>query len=96
MASEEELKFYEVYLKRSLNLMERWLGETEYLCGNEKTIADISAAHELDNTKFASYDLSKWPKVEAWLHKMIDEDPVQLKIATVMRKLAASFVKSHQ
>ena len=70
--TQEELNFYEVYLKRSLNLMERWLGETEYLCGNLKTIADIAAAHELDNTRFGSYDLSKWPKVQAWLYKMID------------------------
>ena len=74
--------------------MERWLGETEFLCGNQKTIADISAAHELDNTRFVSYDLSKWPKVQVWLDKMIDKDPIQLKIATPMRKLAANFVKS--
>ena len=83
--SEEELAFYEMILKRSLNLMERWLGQTKYLCGNEKTIADISAAHEVDNTRFGSYDLSKWPKVKAWLHNMIDEDPVQLKISAPMR-----------
>ena len=63
-------------LKRSLNLMERWLSEREFLCGNQKTIADISAAHEIDQTKWAQYDLSKWPKVKAWLHKMIDEDPI--------------------
>ena len=74
--SDEELAFYEVYLKRSLNLMERWLGKTKYLCGNEKTIADISAAHELDNTRFAQLDLSKWPKVKQWLFHMIDEDPI--------------------
>lgn len=46
--SEEELAFHETYLKRSLNLMERWLTKSKYLCGNQMTIADISAAHELD------------------------------------------------
>ena len=53
MGTKEELDFFETYLKRSLNLMERWLGEHEFLCGNQKTIADISAAHELDQTKWA-------------------------------------------
>ena len=74
--TEEELNFHETYLKRSLNLMERWLSQSQYLCGNEKTIADISASHELDQTKFLAYDLTKWPKVKQWLHKMIDEDPI--------------------
>ena len=46
-SSEDELAFYKVYLKRSLDLMERWLNENNYLCGNEITIADISAACEL-------------------------------------------------
>ena len=51
--TKEELDYYETYLKRSLNIMERWLGAHEFLCGNQKTIADISAAHELDQTRFA-------------------------------------------
>ena len=71
--------------------MERWLSAHEFLCGNQKTIADLSAAHELDQTRFAQYDLSKWPKVKAWLYKMIDEDPIQLRVATVMRKMADSY-----
>ncbi len=56
--------------------MEKWLSESAYLCGGEKTIADISAVHELDQTRFLNYDLSKWPKVKSWLHRMIDEDPI--------------------
>ena len=40
--------FHELYLKRSLNMMERWLSKTKYLCGDQMTIADISAACELD------------------------------------------------
>ena len=37
----EELNFHEIYLKRSLNLMERWLTKSKYLCGNEISIADF-------------------------------------------------------
>ena len=31
--TKEELSFYEVYLKRSLIMMERWLTTNEFLCG---------------------------------------------------------------
>jgi glutathione S-transferase len=70
--------------------MEIWLTKNKFLCGPEKTLADISACHELDQTKFLNYDLSKWPKVQAWLKAMIDDDPVMLKVAEPMRKLAAA------
>lgn len=89
--TDEELKFYEVYLHRSLTMMERWLTVTSYLCGNEVTIADISAAHELEQLRFIERDLSKYPKVKAWLHKVIDEDPVQLETVTRMREMAVNF-----
>jgi len=56
--------------------MEKWLGASKYLCGPEKTLADISACHELDQTKFLNYDLTAWPKVNLWLKNMIDDDPV--------------------
>ena len=45
-------------------MMERWLTlNGKYLCGPEITIADLSAAHELDQTKFIEYDLTPYPKV---------------------------------
>lgn len=75
--------------------MEKWLGASNYLCGPEKTLADISACHELDQTKFLNYDLTAWPKVQLWLKTMIDDDPVQMKIAAPMRKLAAMSIKKN-
>jgi glutathione S-transferase len=73
VASKEELNFHEAQLKRSLDLMERWLSQHKYLGGDQKTITDISACHVFDQLKFIPYSLTKWPKVEAWLHNMIDE-----------------------
>ena len=87
-ATKEELAFYEQYLKRSLFLMEQMLTKHTYLCGDQKTIADLSACHELDQTAFIQYDLSKYPRVQNWLSRMIDEDPVVLETSKVMRKLA--------
>ena len=70
-ATEDELQFFQVYLKRSLDLMERWLTQTEYLCSNEISIADLSAACELIQGRFIQIELSKWPHVQKWLDKII-------------------------
>ena len=73
--------------------MERWLTNNKYLCGPDKSIADLSACHELDQTKFLPFDLSVWPKTEQWLFNMIDEDPISLSVAVKMRKLASSNIE---
>eukprot|EP00347_Sterkiella_histriomuscorum_P008931 403343194 len=73
---EEQLKFQYSYLTRSLNLMERWLTENIFLTGHQMTIADISAACELSQTRFIALDLSQWPKVQAWFNKIVVENPV--------------------
>ena len=91
--SEEDFKFQEVYLRRSLVMMERWLTANKYLCGPEPSIADLSACTELDQTKMLNYDLSKYPKVEAWLHKMIDEEPKIAKMSAPFRKMAQMSLK---
>ena len=72
-------------------MMDRWLSQNKFLCGNERSIADLSAAHELDQMKFMNFDLSKWPKVEAWLAEFIDSNSIQLQVAQSMRKLAVKF-----
>ena len=71
----EQLDFQYTYLKRSLDLMERWLTENTYLCGSQITIADVSAACELSQTRALQLDLNKWPKVQEWQKKMIEETP---------------------
>ena len=51
-----------------------WLKDTPYLTGDAVTIADLSAACELAQTKsislFAEYP-SKYPKVYMWLERML-------------------------
>lgn len=51
-----------------------WLKDTPYLTGSEPTIADISAACELAQTnaitKLAAFK-PKFPKVYAWLERML-------------------------
>ena len=45
------------------------------------SIADLVQAHELDTVKFLNYDLGKFPKVYAWLFRVIDENPTNLEIS---------------
>ena len=90
--SKNELEFHEIMLSRSLRLMENKLKKTKYLCGDKETIADLSAAHELDMIKFLDFDLSKWPHVKAWLFDVIDSNPVNLEICKINRKMAAAHV----
>ena len=76
-------------LKRSLKLIETRLTSTRYLCGDQVSIADLSAACELDQSKFIGLDLTPYPKTEAWLHHMIDSNATLLEIHGPMRKFAA-------
>ena len=72
--------------------MENRLTETRYLCGDEKTIADLSAACELDQTRYIDLKLDAYPKIKAWLHHMIDESPPLLDLHKQLRKFAAMSV----
>jgi len=51
-ANPVELASHEAILKRALKTMEAWLSESKFLCGDEMTIADLAASHELDTTRF--------------------------------------------
>ena len=87
--TDEELVEPKRILKNALNELERRLSKTRYLAGDEISIADISAAHELDQTRFVALDLTPWPETKQWLYRVIDEQPVMLKYAKVMRGFAA-------
>ena len=92
----EELKFYALYQKRSLDLMERWLSEHTYLCGNEISIADLSAACELIQGKFIEIDLKPWPLVSEWLEKIISGIPEVSEVTKPMLKLAEMSLKKRK
>jgi len=93
----EALEFNEFYLVKSLKIMEKTLTDNAYLCGDQITIADIQASHEVDQLKFLDFDLAgKYPHVAAWLHKVIDENPHMLSHASKMRALAAANVRKQK
>ena len=71
--------------------MEKWLTKHKFIAGDEMTIADLSASHELDMLKFLRYDLSRWPHVEKWLFTTIDSNPVQLECSKRVRLFAKNW-----
>ena len=81
---EAELEHHRDLLDRAMKLLETRLTlSNKYLCGDHKTIADLSACCELDQLKFVEINesvLALYPKTKAWLHRMIDECPILLQI----------------
>lgn len=55
--TEIELKDHKRVLDKSLRLMESWLSESRYLCGDKLTIADISAVCEIAQKEFIFLDI---------------------------------------
>jgi glutathione S-transferase len=83
--------------KRSLRIMERyWLKDTPYLNGAEPTLADISAACELAQTKaiklFDSYP-QEFPKAYTWLDRMLAIPEMKELHSTVIPYLSKFFSK---
>ena len=76
--TEDELAGNKALLKKAMNNLEMRLNKHKFLCGDEVSIADLSACFELDQTRFISFNLDKWPKTKEWLHMMIDENPINL------------------
>ena len=54
-------------LHKALADLDARLERNAFLCGPEQTIADLSAAFELDNGRLSALDLAKYPKVAEWL-----------------------------
>ena len=69
--SEEETHFKEM-LKRSLFIMDKWLSWSNYLTGDEISIADISAICELKTYDFFGGDYEKYPNLKWWKEKMFE------------------------
>ena len=74
--SEPEINFHRVILQRSMSLLESRLETKPYLCGNEISIADLSAASELDGARWLpDFDLTEYPKIKEWSERVIDANP---------------------
>jgi len=63
----EAAKAAEAALDRPLQVLERALGDRVYLLGDEFTIADLNLASVLAMSSLVGFDLSGYPKVDAWL-----------------------------
>ena len=54
-------------LARPLNVLNTTLGQSEYLTGDEFTIADLNLAGVMELFSMVSIDVSDWPNIERWL-----------------------------
>ena len=50
--------------------MEEWLEGTDFIAGDEISIADLSAVCELATIRALDYDLKKHKKVHAWYERL--------------------------
>jgi glutathione S-transferase len=64
--SETEIEVHKKQFFKSLKLMNKWLSKSTYLCGDEISIADISAACELHNINFLDINYKEYSNVIRW------------------------------
>ena len=69
--------------------LEKRLESNDYLCGGEISIADLSAAMELEQTILApEIDLSAFTKMTAWKSRVLDL-PACTKACEMVRAMAS-------
>ncbi|XP_014360250.2 glutathione S-transferase theta-1 [Papilio machaon] len=71
--SEEQIKGYEERMVSALQLLEtKWLGRgTDFIVGNNVTVADLWAACELEQPRMAGFDAKdKFPNIATWWTKV--------------------------
>jgi len=89
----EELDVFLQLTIRSIKQLEQWLTTNAYLCGSEISIADLSASQELFQTIFMNLDLKPYPKVEAWLNKIMEGTQEMKEVNAPVKKMAENFHK---
>ena len=55
---------------KSLKIMDNWLAKTKFLCGDEISIADLSAACELHNINYLDVQYKEYTNVTRWMQEM--------------------------
>jgi glutathione S-transferase len=63
----------------ALDVLETALGKAQWLAGNDFSVADLNVAAAM--VRALSFDLGKWPKVNAWLHRCWDRPAGQKALA---------------
>jgi len=68
---EEVLKFARTRGERALGTLDRHLGTSKFLVGNQPTVADIAAFAWVATAEEGGWDMSRWPNVQAWAERML-------------------------
>lgn len=63
----DQAQKYFAELTRPLDVLDAHLGKQAYILGDRFTVADLNIASVLNWALAGRFDLSKWPKVDAWL-----------------------------
>jgi glutathione S-transferase len=63
----------------ALDVLETALGKTQWLAGDDFSVADLNVAAAM--VRALSFDLGKWPRVNAWLHRCWDRPAGQKALA---------------
>lgn len=63
----------------ALDVLEIALGKSQWLAGNDFSVADLNVASAM--VRALSFDIGKWPKVNAWLHRCWDRPAAQKALA---------------
>ena len=72
--NENAIKEGQERLQRALPVAEARLGISEYMAGNEITIADICLLSAMDPNEKIEFDLSEYPKLNAWRENLRSKD----------------------
>jgi glutathione S-transferase len=56
--------------QKRLAVLDLWLEDRDFVCGNDITIADYIGAAYVGLAEAIAFDLSPWPNVEAWMFGM--------------------------
>ena len=62
---------------KALAQVEAWLTVTPFLAGTEVSIADLTALCELTQQSLVALDFSQYPKIQAWMRKLMEIPAVQ-------------------
>jgi glutathione S-transferase len=63
----------------ALDALEGALGRSQWLAGSDFSVADLNVASAM--VRALTFDIAKWPKVHAWLHKCWDRPAAKKALA---------------
>ena len=63
----------------ALDVLEIALGKSQWLAGSDFSVADLNVAAAM--VRALGFDIAKWPKVHAWLHKCWDRPAAKRALA---------------